>query len=217
MKPHFRLVGIILGTLALTVSAYGQDQGTYRIKPADMLNVYVHDNIDLTMPVTVLPDGTISYPLVGNLYVQGLTTAGLQDALTERLKQFLQTPVVVVTISSQTAYKVYVVGEVGAPGAYPYEEGKRLTDYIAMAGGQTPYSNLKKCTIISKTPEQTERRINLKEIFEKNNQALNIAPQPDDTIIIARKKFILEQWNEVAQVMAVIIGAVTLYYVASRD
>jgi polysaccharide export outer membrane protein len=217
MKSYFRLFGIVLGILAVTASVCGQDQGTYRIRPADILNIYVHDNNDLTLQVTVLPDGTISYPLVGNLYVQGLTTAGLQDALTERLKQFLQTPVVVITISSQTAYKVYVVGEVGAPGAYPYEEGKRLTDYIAMAGGQTAFSNLKKCTIISKTPEQTEIKVNLKEIFEKNNQAANIMPQPDDTIVLARRKFILEQWAEVAQVMAVILGAATLYVVATRD
>ena len=86
-----------------------------------------------------------------------------------------------------------------------------------MAGGQTHYANLKKCTIISKNPEQSEKMVNLKEIFEKNNQALNISLQPDDTILLARKKFILEQWAEVAQVMAVIVSAVTLYYIASRE
>ena len=76
----------------------------YHIKSGDQLNIYVHDNNDLTMVAPVLPDGTISYPLVGNLYVQGLTTAGLQSALTEKLSQYLQSPVVVVSISSQTSY-----------------------------------------------------------------------------------------------------------------
>lgn len=217
MKSHLCLVCITLSILVIAAPITAQDQGTYRIKPADMLNIYVHENNDLTMQVAVLSDGTISYPLVGNLYAQGLTTAGLQEVLTEKLQQFLQKPVVVVTISSQTVYKVYIIGEVGAPGAYPYEEGKRLTDYIAMAGGQTPYTNLKKCTIISKNPEQAERTINLKEIFEKNNQFVNVSPQPDDTILLARKKFILEQWAEIAQVMAIIVSAVTLYYIASRD
>lgn len=217
MKSHLRMVCVIFSILVMTAPLAAQDQGTYRIKPADMLNIYVHENSDLTMQVAVLPDGTISYPLVGNLYVQGLTTAGLQEVMTEKLKQFLQTPVVVVTISSQTAYKVYVIGEVNAPGAYPFEEGKRLTDYIAMAGGTTPYTNLKKCKVFSKGSEQVQTLINLKEIFEENDQALNILPQPDDTILIERKKFVLDQWNEVAQVMAIIVGAATLYFIATKD
>ena len=166
----------------------------------------------------VLPDGTISYPLVGNLYVQGLTTAGLQNALTEKLSQYLQSPVVVVSISSQTSYKVYVMGEVRGAGELPFQEDLRLTDYITLASGPTTDANLKKCYIFSKGEEAAHMVVDLREIYEDNNQEINITLKADDTIVLGRRSgFSITQWLEVAQVFSIIASTATIYLILSRE
>ncbi len=193
------------------------EQPQYRIQPGDQLSIYVHENQDLTMVAPVLPDGTISYPLVGNLYVEGLTTAGLQDILTEKLRSFLQSPVVVVSISSQASYKVYIMGEVRTPGALTYQEDLRLTDYIALAGGTGPEANLKKCYIFSKGSDTPHRTINLMEIIEDDKQELNITLNPDDTIVIGRRSgFIITQWVEIAQIFSIMVASATLYVIFNK-
>ena len=219
MKKTYWIFCILMPLVVIAGSASAEDERSmYRIKPADQLNVYVHENADLTMPVTVLPDGTISFPLVGNLYVQGLTTAGLQNVLREKLREFLVNPVVVVTISSQTAYKVYVLGEVGSPGTFPYEEGKRLTDYLALAGGMTAEADLKECYIYSSGVEEPRRKINLKEIFEEDIISLDIELQPEDTIVLKRRSgFFVSEWVEVAQIFSILVASVTLYVLATRE
>ncbi|TKJ41607.1 hypothetical protein CEE37_03310 [candidate division LCP-89 bacterium B3_LCP] len=217
MRSLLQILTFVLVVLIIASPAAAQDEGMYRIKSADNLYIYVHENNDLTMQITVLPDGNISYPLVGSLYVDGLTTVGLQDALTAKLKQYLQNPVVVVTISSQTSYKVYVLGEINKPGVYPYESNNRLTDYLALAGGTTPQANLKECYVYPKNNWDQGEIYNLKDLFEEEDFTINITLQPDDTILMKRKPdFFLDEWAEIAQLVGVIVGSVTLYFVATR-
>lgn len=218
MKSSLWILIIILSILTVIPPVIAQEESLYRIKPTDLLNIYVHENNDLSLTVTVLPDGTISYPLVGSLYVQGLSPEGLQTILTEKLRQFLQNPVVVVTISSQTTYKVFLLGQVSRPGQYPYENGRRLTDYIALAGGTAEKANLKKCHIYSVKANEASRIVNLKELFEDYNHVDNIKLLPDDTVMLQKKAdFFIDEWNEIAQIMSIIVGSATLYFIITRD
>ena len=218
MKFPIMMLCIALSLLISVGPAGAQEEVKYRIKPGDQLNVYVHENPDLTMTAAVLADGTISYPLVGSLYVEGLSTSGLQNVLTEKLKQYLQMPVVVVTISTLTVHKVYIMGEVTAPGEYPYQMDKRLTEYLALAGGISPEANLKKCNIYEKDSDQARQVINLKEILEKNNQALNITLKPEDTVFLERRSgFVLGEWVEIAQIFGILVASATLYIFLTRE
>lgn len=217
MKSLNGLFAAALCLLFIAGLAKSEEEPVYRIKPGDQLSIYVHDNQDLTMIAPVLPDGTISYPLVGNLYVQGLTTAGLQNVLTEKLRDYLQSPVVVVSISSQTSYKVYIMGAVRNAGALPYEEDLRLTDYIALAGGNDSDANLKKCYIFSKGEKTPHRIINLEKIFEEDDQELNITLNPDDTVILGQRSgFSVTEWFQVAQIFSIMVASGTLYLIMTR-
>lgn len=218
MKRFYAQIIAVLVVVICVGALWAQDTGeVYRIKPGDQLSVYVHENNDLTMTINVLPDGTISYPLVGSLYVQGLTTTGLQNILAEKLQLFLQKPVVVVTIASETLYKVFVMGEVKMPNAFPFQEGRRLTDYLAQAGGPGPEANLKKCTVFSEDPTIPRRVINLNDIFQDGDRTLDIKLQPYDTILLERRSgFIVTEWQEIAQVFAIITGVATIAILAQR-
>lgn len=203
--------------LLSAVAAQAVEDEMYRIKPGDVLSIYVHQNSDLTLSVNVLPDGTISYPLIGNLYVQGLTTAGLENILTQKLTQYLQNPVVVITISSETQYKIFVMGEVRMPHDYIYQEGKRLTDYLAMAGGPGEEANLKKCHIYPADVTRPRITVDLRAIFNDENRNLNIELQPNDTILLERRSgFIVTEWYEIGQIFSVLVGIATIYLISER-
>ncbi len=217
MKLSFGILISLAAVILVTGLVSAQEEEVYRIKPADQLSIYVHENDDLTMTVTVLPDGTISYPLVGNLYVQGLTTSGLEDILTEKLGQFLQKPVVVITISSETLYKIYVMGELRMPNAYPFEEGRKLTDYLALAGGPTEEANLKKCYIFAEDSNVPRQVINLKEVFDDKDRSQNLLLKPNDTILLERRSgFIVSEWVEISQIFSIIVGVATIYIISEN-
>jgi len=217
MKVSLKVFVTILMLLISSRAGCAQGDEMYQIKPGDQLSVYVHENQDLTLNVTVLSDGTISYPLVGNLFVQGLTTSGLEAILTQKLGQFLQKPVVVISITSETLYKIYVMGEVRMPNAYPFEGAKRLTEYLAVAGGPTEEANLKKCNIYSDDLTKPRLVVNLKEIFEDKDRRQDVELQANDTILLERRSgFIVADWSEIAQIFSVIFGAASIYLVAQN-
>src|SRR3954469_18437410 len=79
MAKTARLVVVLL--LAAAAAAEANPQGSYRIAAGDLLEVIVWRNKELSMPVTVRPDGWISYPLVSDLQAAGLTPVELQHKL----------------------------------------------------------------------------------------------------------------------------------------
>jgi polysaccharide biosynthesis/export protein len=213
MKQFVLTIISLMAVLMAVGGALAAPEEQYHLKPGDHLSIYVHENPDLTVSPTVLGDGTISYPLVGNLYVAGLTTSGLQDILIQKLSSFLQKPIVVVSISSETVDKVYLLGELRTPNAYPYQEGYRLTDYLAIAGGPAPTANWNKCSIYSVDPGTPKRTVNLKYTFQSRDLTQNPVLKPNDTVYLEKKSgFIVNNWSEIGQVMGIIVGSATLYF-----
>jgi polysaccharide export outer membrane protein len=107
----------------------------YLIHGGDELNVIVYGEKDLTQTVTVLPSGTISYPLIGEVHVGGLTPTQAAGALTTSLKHYLRQPQVSVVVMKEGPLEVLVLGNVLKPGKYELPSRSRLTDAIASAGG----------------------------------------------------------------------------------
>jgi polysaccharide biosynthesis/export protein len=213
MKQFLVIIITVMAVLIASGSALAAQEEQYHIKAGDHLAIYVHENPDLTVSPTVLGDGTISYPLVGNLYVAGLTTSGLQDILTQKLASFLQKPIVVVSINSETVDKIYLLGEVRTPNAYPFQDGYRLTDYLALAGGPAATANWNKCSIYSVDPGTPKRTINLKYTFQSRDLTQNPVLKPNDTVYLEKKSgFIVDNWNEIGQIVGIIVGSATLYF-----
>jgi polysaccharide export outer membrane protein len=118
---------------AAPVAARSDD--AYLIHGGDELNVIVYGEKDLTQAVTVLPSGTISYPLIGEVHVGGLTPTQAASALSTSLKHYLRQPQVSVVVVKEGPLEVLVLGNVTKPGKYELPSRSRLTDAIASAGG----------------------------------------------------------------------------------
>ncbi len=105
------------------------------IHPGDQLNVQVYGDKDLTQTVTVLPDGTIVYPLIGRVQVGGQSVNQATNTVRDRLQKYVRNPFVTISIAQLGQPSVLVLGDVKTPGKYQLRSDARVTDAIAAAGG----------------------------------------------------------------------------------
>ncbi len=111
----------------------------YQVGPGDVLEVTVYDNPELSRIPTVQTNGAITYPLLGEIQVAGLTVSEVQRKITNLLaKDYLVNPQVEVKVREYQSQFVSVVGELNAPGRKPLRGRTRLIDVLTEAGGFTP-------------------------------------------------------------------------------
>ncbi len=118
-------------------AAVSQD---YRLGPGDSIQIQVYQSPDLSVEARVSEGGVISYPLVGNVQVGGLTITEAEKKIADALRTggFLKSPQVSIAIRQVRGNQVAVLGQVSKPGRYPLETfNTRASDLLAAAGGVT--------------------------------------------------------------------------------
>ncbi|TFH40237.1 MAG: polysaccharide export protein [Lysobacterales bacterium] len=120
----------------------------YRIDTGDRISITVYQEPDLSViGVRVNANGTIAYPLLGDLRVDGLTSQELQDLVTSKLLDgYLKNPSINVSIDSYRLY--YIKGEVNRPGGYAFVDGLTVAKAVALAGGYTARASEGKITLV---------------------------------------------------------------------
>jgi len=113
----------------------------YRIGPGDMLDVSVWKDEALTRTTVVLPDGKITFPLIGEVIAGGKTVAGLKEELTQRLTRYVPDLVLSVEVKQSNSMMVYVIGRVNTPGRLVLNTRINVLQALAMAGGFNPYAS----------------------------------------------------------------------------
>jgi len=150
----------------------------------DVLSINVWKEPELSVPqVVVRPDGKITIPLIGDVQASGLTTKKLQDALAERLKEFVAAPTVTVTVLKIESQKVSIVGQVARPGAYPIGAPMTVLDLIARAGGLTEFAKTKSIKIVRKRDGKT-LLFNYKDVINGRNLGQNIVLENGDIVLV---------------------------------
>lgn len=110
----------------------------YLIGAEDVLEISVWRNQDLSRSVQVRPDGRISLPVVRDVVAVGKTPSQLADELTRKLKEYVQNPVVAISVKELNSYNIFILGEVQRPGKYPLKSKTTLLQGLTIAGGFTP-------------------------------------------------------------------------------
>ena len=161
------------------------DSENYIIGPEDILYIHVWKEETLTKTVSVRMDGKISVPLIDEIQAAGLTPLQLKEKLTERLKEFVEAPNVTVIVMEANSFKVYVSGQVKAPGVYRLRSETSLAQLISMVGGFTEWANQSKIIIIRKEDGKEKRiTVNYKKIIKGEDLGLNLTLKAGDTIIV---------------------------------
>ena len=108
----------------------------YKLGAGDLLRVMVFGHEGLSGEFEVKGSGHVSLPLIREVEAAGLTLRQLEEAIIDALKpDFLKNPRVSVEILNYRPF--YILGEVKRPGSYPYINGMRVVNAIALAGGYT--------------------------------------------------------------------------------
>ncbi len=125
------------------LSAYAQApapvryDGPYRLDAGDRLRVVVYGQEGLTNTYAIDAGGSITMPLIGSVPARGRTPAGLASEITAKLRNgFIREPSVAVEIEAYRPF--FILGEVAAPGQYPYVPNMSVESAVAIAGGFSP-------------------------------------------------------------------------------
>lgn len=190
-------------------------QEIYRIEPGDLLEIIVFGEEELSRTVMVMHNGNISFPLIGEVKIAGLTLKEAESLLAEKLKAYFTHPFISIILKSPTSPHVSVFGEVLRPGAIPYQRGLRITDYIALAGGATPDANLKNVMVVKFLEEKpVSMKINVDEIIKKGLNEKNLELKSGDWIYIPKKFKI--NWGIVLNTLALTVSILNLYITLER-
>ena len=121
----------------LPASEYGQANQPYTLGVGDKLRVNVYREPELSGEFSVNGTGAITMPLVGTVRARGLTPAELARAITARLRAgYIREPYVAVEVEAYRPF--FILGEVTAPGQYPYVPNMTVESAVAIAGGFSP-------------------------------------------------------------------------------
>jgi len=134
----------------------------YKLGAGDLITIKVLGEDDLKREKIRLSDaGTISFPVLGEIRVRGLTVGGLEEAITKGLKgRYLLDPQVTVSIDEYRNF--FVNGHVEKPGGYPYMPGLTVRKAISIAGGFKERASREKLNLIrDDDPTQTAKRVDL--------------------------------------------------------
>ena len=109
----------------------------YHLDAGDRLRVVVYGQEGLTNTYAIDASGSITMPLIGIVPARGRTTPGLAGEIAAKLRNgFIREPSVAVEIEAYRPF--FILGEVAAPGQYPYVPNMTVESAVAIAGGFSP-------------------------------------------------------------------------------
>lgn len=157
----------------------------YVIGPADVLEVQVWREENLSRTIPVRPDGKITLPLVDDMQAAGLTPIALKRQLEQELARFIENPTVSVSVQEINSKKIYVLGRVNAPGEYPLHRGLRVLQAFSLAGGLAEWAEEGDIVILRQEGgRQVRIPFDYKKVSRGKKLEQNIILKPGDTIVV---------------------------------
>lgn len=161
-----------------------------KLGPGDVFQVKVYEDNTLSDIYQVSSTGTIDFPLIGRLKVEGLTPSEVVDLIKTKLIEgkFIKDPHISIFVKEWNSRKISVFGEVQKPGTFQYEAGMTIVQAISLAGGFTNIADANHTRVI-RIINGVEKRFILpvKEIGE--GRAPNFYLKPGDIIFVPERLF----------------------------
>jgi polysaccharide export outer membrane protein len=150
----------------------------YRLDAGDKLRVVVYGQEGLTNTYAIDAGGSITMPLIGSVPARGRTPAGLAAEITGKLRNgYIRDPSVAVEIESYRPF--FILGEVAAPGQYPYVPNMSVESAVAIAGGFSPRAKRDRVTLTHTDSSGSTRNV----------VPLGTALSPGDTVLVGERWF----------------------------
>jgi len=170
---------------ALSGSAAAED---VQLGPGDVLKISVYGNPDLSLETRVSESGSISYPLIGDVAVGGMTTAAAEKKISGLLEGggFIRDAQVNINVAVLQSQQVSVLGQVLRPGRYPIDGRRNLTDILALAGGINPDGGDTITLVRSRNGKTSREVIDLVDMMRTGDMKQNLDLVGNDVIFVER-------------------------------
>jgi polysaccharide export outer membrane protein len=151
---------------------------SYKLDAGDKLRVVVYGQEGLTNTYAIDAAGSITMPLIGSVPARGRTPAGLASEISAKLRNgYIRDPSVAVEIDSYRPF--FILGEVAAPGQYPYVPNMSVESAVAIAGGFSPRARRDSVTLTHSDSAGSTRMV----------VPLGTAVSPGDTVLVNERWF----------------------------
>ena len=181
------MVLALLSTIGIANAAAGEKKESV-LGPGDTLKIFVFGQPDMTTEVKVSEAGNITFPLLGEIFIDGLTPSEAERKIVNLLesKDILRKPQVNIITASLQSQMVSVLGYVRNQGRYPIEGKRSLTDILAMAGGIFPEGGELVTLIRSDGSKFVKEVIDVLEMVRSGDLTRNLIVRSDDLIYVER-------------------------------
>ncbi|GAX62944.1 periplasmic protein [Candidatus Scalindua japonica] len=165
--------------------------GTYKLSPPDVVAISVNDNKDLNTAATIRPDGNIFFPLLGDIYIEGLTPLEVREKIHKLLGRYLKelpAEAVSVQVRGFNSKKVYIYSFGGGIRQIPFTGNLTVLDAITKTGLLSRTAKRSKIKVIRGESDVIEKPqslvVNLNDILKKGKTGDNIVLRPNDIVYI---------------------------------
>jgi polysaccharide biosynthesis/export protein len=159
-------------------------QSGYVIQSGDLLQVRVFNQPDMSARVRVRDDGKISIPFLNDVTAVGLTPNALAQQIQTRLKEFINAPVVTISLEETRPFSISVIGEVNKGGVYALPPGAGVLQALAAAGGLTQYASKNKIFVVRDSPERARIRFEFEQLTQAEGKAATFRLRVGDIVVV---------------------------------
>jgi polysaccharide export outer membrane protein len=156
----------------------------YLIGAGDSLNVNVWKESTLSGTVKVRPDGYVTLPLLNEVQVVGLSTGQLRKTLEDKYKEFTTDPFVTIRVEGIASSEVFLVGQVGKPGAFPLVGNETLLQLLTRAGGLGIFADRSNIRVVRRDGDKVTEYIVDYDAIIKGDLKQDVLLRPGDRIIV---------------------------------
>lgn len=165
---------------------------SYVLQPGDLVDIRVYMEDDMNRVLRISGNGTVTFPLVGNIRIAGLSLEQAEQELAKRLTSYIKQPQVSMLVKEYGNKTVYVLGQVSKPGSIQIPPEKELTvlEAITSVGGFTDVANTSKVRVLRvEDGKQKSMDVDVSQITKQGNKSLDIALQPGDVVFVPQSLF----------------------------
>ncbi len=165
---------------------------TYVLQPGDLVDIQVYMEDNMNRVLRLSGNGTITFPLVGNIKLSGLTLEQAEMRLAGRLRSYIKNPQVSMLVKEYGNKTVYVLGQVSKPSAIqiPPERPLTVLEAITSVGGFTDIANTSKVRVLRvENGKQKTIDVDVSQITKQGNKSMDIPLQPGDVVFVPQSMF----------------------------
>ena len=187
----------------------------FQFGPGDVVDIKVWRHPDLDMQITIAPDGSITYPLVGRVVVAGMTFPELQETLTAAIGTFYESPQVSVNIARLSSQKVFVLGDgVAQPQVLQLEGEMSILEALTKAGGLSTTARTRNVLLVrGGLAEPALYTVDVQAIYTQGQMDQMVYLQQNDIVVVPTRTItnVANYFREVQAILSPFVSGSAVY------